>query len=80
MIQTDEDDFKTAFSYFYEAFEAYHTNKHKLAGKTFKYMLISKIMNNEPEDIYGYLNGKYGVNYKGWQYDAVRALGDAAKV
>ena len=40
------------FSYFYEAFEAYHTNGNKKANKAFKYMLIAKIMNNNVDDVY----------------------------
>lgn len=58
-------DFKTAFSYFYEAFEAYHNAKHVRSSKSFKYMLIAKIMNKEPEDVFSFLNGKHGLAYQG---------------
>ena len=42
----DEKDFKTAFSYFYEAFEGYDSIDSPKAIIPLKYMLMSKIMLN----------------------------------
>jgi 26S proteasome regulatory subunit N6 len=43
---SDERDFKTAFSYFYEAFEQYDSCDDKTAVTALKYMLLSKVMLN----------------------------------
>ena len=43
---SEEKDFKTAFSYFYEAFEQYDSIDDATATQALKYMLMSKIMLN----------------------------------
>lgn len=43
-LQSDEKDYRTAFSYFFEAFETYATLKHTRAIHCLKYMLLAKIM------------------------------------
>lgn len=44
LIATDEKDYVTAYSYFYETFEGYRTMNDPYAGHAFKFMLFSKIM------------------------------------
>jgi 26S proteasome regulatory subunit N6 len=75
----DERDFKTAFSYFYEAFEGYDSTEHPEALRGLKYMLLSKIMLNVPEDVSSLLTGKLMLKYSGTQIEAMRAIAEAAK-
>jgi len=75
-----ESDFKTAFSYFYEAFEGYSTLKdNDSAVRALKYMLLSKIMGGQYEDVYAAINGKAGVKHAGVEIAAMRAITDAYK-
>lgn len=64
MIHMAEKDYAIAYSYFYEAFEAFNTNKMtQRAGKIFEYLILAKIMMNSSEDANSLLSGRYGVAY-----------------
>jgi len=75
----DERDFKTAFSYFYEAFEGYDSVENPEALRALKYMLLSKIMLNSPDEVTALLSAKLGMKYAGSAIDSMKAVASAAK-
>ncbi|CAJ0581030.1 unnamed protein product, partial [Mesorhabditis spiculigera] len=77
----DKRDFKTAYSYFYEAFEAYDsTNQKKLALQALKYMLLCKVMLDLPEEAISLTQGKVARNYTNSEaVQAMKAIANASK-
>uniref|UniRef100_A0A286Y2I1 Proteasome 26S subunit, non-ATPase 11 n=4 Tax=Rodentia TaxID=9989 RepID=A0A286Y2I1_CAVPO len=63
----EEKDWKTAYSYFYEAFEGYDSIDSPKAITSLKYMLLCKIMLNTPEDVQALVSGKLALRYAGRQ-------------
>jgi len=76
---SEEKDFKTAFSYFYEAFEQYDSVEDPSALKALKYMLLSKIMLNLPDEVTTLSSGKLSLRYSGSDLDAMKAVAASAK-
>merc|ERR1719471_2103728 len=76
---SEEKDFKTAFSYFYEAFEQYDSIEDTCALRALKYMLLSKIMLNLPDEVTTLSSGKLSLRYSGTDLDAMKAVALSAK-
>lgn len=65
VLNAEDKDFKTAFSYFYESFESFNltsSNEEKTI-KVLKYMLLSKIMLSLIDDVNNILNNKSVAKY-----------------
>ena len=66
IIHLAERDYQIAYSYFFEAFEAFHTAGLKNdAIETFKYLLLAKIMQDSVDDASNLVSGRYGLIYSG---------------
>jgi len=76
-LHAEENDFKTAFSYFYEALENFDSIGNAKGVDCLKYMLLCKIMMNSPDDVKGILNGKPGMRHAGPALEAMRAVATA---
>ncbi|ELW61788.1 26S proteasome non-ATPase regulatory subunit 11 [Tupaia chinensis] len=90
----EEKDWKTAYSYFYEAFEGYDSIDSPKAITSLKYMLLCKIMLNtpedvqalvsgklalRPEDVQALVSGKLALRYAGRQTEALKCVAQASK-
>ena len=79
ILNADERDFSTAYSYFFEAFESYDSqrNQDALARACLKYMLLCRIMNGSTQEVASIVSGKYGIKYAGVDVNALKAVSDA---
>lgn len=75
----EDKDFKTAFSYFYEAFEGYDQINSSKGITALKYMLLSKVMMNMPDDVNSLMSVKLALKYSGRDVDAMKAVAQASK-
>ena len=77
MLHAEEHDYKTAYSYFYEAFEQCNALEDPKALFKLKYMLLCKIMTNDAADVPSIVNSKAGLKYVGLDIDALKAVAQA---
>lgn len=80
ILHADEKDYKTAYSYFFEAFEQLNSLDEKETAVTaLKYMLMCKIMCGQAEDIGALIASKGGLQHQGEALDAMKAVAEAYK-
>lgn len=77
ILQAEDGDYKTAFSYFYEAFEGYASLNDDAAVLSLKYLLLVKIMLNLTDDVEHLLANKTIKRYQGRDIDAMHAMLEA---
>lgn len=77
-LHAEDSDFNTAFSYFIEAMEGYHSQEEPAkATSALQYMLLCKIMLNLKEDVDNLMTSKQALKYAGRNLDAMKAIARA---
>lgn len=76
-LNSEDGDYKTAFSYFYESFEGYNTQEDSRAIVVLKYMLLTKIMVNLIDDVNVIVKSKNALKYQSKDIDAMKAIATA---
>lgn len=78
-LHAEERDFRTAFSYFFEAFEGLSSLGDARAATPLTYMLLCKIMTGATDDVSLLIASKAGSRYAGRAVDGMRAIASAHK-
>lgn len=74
ILHAEEKDYKTSYSYFFEAFEQFSSLEDPLAVNALKYMLLCKIMTNNTEEVASIINTKGGLKHAGAETEAMKAV------
>eukprot|EP01098_Paradermamoeba_levis_P002775 TRINITY_DN1327_c0_g1_i3.p2 TRINITY_DN1327_c0_g1~~TRINITY_DN1327_c0_g1_i3.p2 ORF type:complete len:174 (+),score=56.18 TRINITY_DN1327_c0_g1_i3:635-1156(+) len=79
-LHAEEHDYKTGYSYFYEAFESYHSlDDAPNAILALKYMLLCKVMTGHVDEVNSIINGKAALKYAGSEVESMRSISNAYK-
>ncbi|KAK4227978.1 hypothetical protein QBC38DRAFT_169861 [Podospora fimiseda] len=78
MLHAEDRDFQTAFSYFIEALDGYHTQDEPArAQAALQYMLLCKVMLNLSDDVNQLMQSKQALKYAGQSLEAMKAIARA---
>ncbi|KAH8888308.1 PCI-domain-containing protein [Thozetella sp. PMI_491] len=78
MLHAEDKDFNTAFSYFIEALDGYHSQDEPArAQAALQYMLLCKIMLNLVDDVNQLMDSKQATKYAGASLEAMKAIARA---
>lgn len=78
MLHAEDRDFQTAYSYFIEALDGYHTQEEpQKAQAALQYMLLCKIMLNLVDDVHQLMQSKQALKYAGRSLEAMKAIARA---
>ncbi|KAM0787496.1 hypothetical protein ACM66B_003569 [Microbotryomycetes sp. NB124-2] len=77
VLHAEDKDYKTAYSYFFEALEGLSSQDDPKAVLALKYMLMCKIMLNLPEDVGAIVGGKLAQKHAGADVEAMKAVAQA---
>lgn len=78
MLHAEDKDFQTAFSYFIEALDGYHSqDEASRAQAALQYMLLCKIMLNLADDVNQLMASKQAQKYAGKSLEAMKAIARA---
>ncbi|WFD43457.1 26S proteasome regulatory subunit rpn6 [Malassezia psittaci] len=77
ILHAEDKDYNTAASYFLETFEGFASMNDPRTLRALKYMLLCKIMLNQPQEVHSILEGKTASKYKGREVDVMKAVSKA---
>jgi 26S proteasome regulatory subunit N6 len=77
VVNAHEKDYRTAYSYLYEALEAFSVANDPKAFDSLKYLLLMKIMLNLPQECKAVASSKAGLKYEGAELTAILAVAQA---
>ena len=80
ILNCEEKDYRTGYSYFFEAHEGFNSIEDPRALQSLKYMLMAKIMSNRPEDVHSLISTRGGVKYTGRQIESMASVAKALEL